>query len=57
METSELRFAYLRGHEKPKALLREAVANNKMGHAYLFRGPDGVGKKRAALTLGAYVNC
>ncbi|MGB3648072.1 MAG: DNA polymerase III subunit delta' [Desulfobulbales bacterium] len=57
MEASDLRFAYLHGHEKPKALLREAVAKNKMGHAYLFRGPDGVGKKRTALTLAAYINC
>jgi DNA polymerase-3 subunit delta' len=57
METSEYRFASLLGHEKPKALLREAVARNKMGHAYLFRGPDGVGKKRTALTLAAYLNC
>jgi DNA polymerase-3 subunit delta' len=57
MEASELRFANLLGHEKPKTLLFEAVANNKMGHAYLFRGPDGVGKKRTALTLAAYINC
>ena len=57
MEASDLRFAYLLGHDKPKALLREAVAKNKMGHAYLFRGPDGVGKKRTALTLAAYINC
>ncbi|KPK25692.1 MAG: hypothetical protein AMJ61_11240 [Desulfobacterales bacterium SG8_35_2] len=57
MEASDLRFAYLLGHDKPKALLREAVAKDKMGHAYLFRGPDGVGKKRAALTLAAYINC
>lgn len=57
MEASDLRFAYLLSHDKPKALLREAVAKNKMGHAYLFRGPDGVGKKRTALTLAAYINC
>lgn len=57
MEASDLRFAYLLGHDKPKVLLREAVAKNKMGHAYLFRGPDGVGKKRTALTLAAYINC
>jgi len=57
METSELRFAYLLGHEKPKTLLRQAAAKNKLAHAYLFRGPDGVGKKRTALTLGAYLNC
>ena len=57
MEASDLRFAYLLGHDKPKVLLREAVVKNKMGHAYLFRGPDGVGKKRTALTLAAYINC
>jgi DNA polymerase-3 subunit delta' len=57
MQASDLRFAYLLGHEKAKALLREAVAKNKMGHAYLFKGPDGVGKKRTALTLAAYLNC
>lgn len=57
MPATELRFACLLGHEKPKSLLREAAANNKMGHAYLFRGPDGVGKKRTALTLAASINC
>ena len=57
MESSDLRFTSLIGHEKPKALLREAVVKNKMAHAYLFRGPDGVGKKKAALTIAAYMNC
>lgn len=57
METSELRFASLIGHDKPKVLLQEAVARNKIAHAYLFRGPEGVGKKKAALTLAAYLNC
>lgn len=57
METSELQFKLLLGHEKAKRLLLEAAAKNKLGHAYLFRGPDGVGKKRAALTLAATLNC
>ena len=57
MEPSELCFKHLLGHDKAKSLLQEAVAKNKIGHAYLFRGPDGVGKKRAALTLAAYLNC
>ena len=50
-------FKNLLGHDKAKSLLQEAAAKNKIGHAYLFRGPDGVGKKRAALTLAAYLNC
>jgi DNA polymerase-3 subunit delta' len=57
MEAFDLRFTSLIGHEKAKTLLREAVAHNKIAHAYLFRGPDGVGKKRAALALAAYLNC
>jgi DNA polymerase-3 subunit delta' len=57
MEYSELQFKLLLGHEKAKSLLLEAAAKNKLGHAYLFRGPGGVGKKRAALTLAAALNC
>ena len=57
MEASDLRFAFLLGHEKPKAFLREAAHKNKIAHAYLFRGPDGVGKTKAALTLAAFLNC
>ena len=57
MEPSGLQFKFLLGHEKAKSLLLEAAANNKLGHAYLFRGPDGVGKKRAAMTLAAALNC
>ena len=47
MEPSELCFKHLLGHNKAKSLFREASAKNKLRHAYLFRGPDGVGKKRA----------
>jgi len=57
MEHSELQFKLLLGHKKAKSLLLEAAAKNKLGHAYLFRGPDGVGKKRTALTLAAALNC
>lgn len=57
MNTFDLRFSSLAGHEKPKAFLREAVARKKLAHAYLFRGPDGVGKKKAALALASLLNC
>ena len=57
MEESGLQFKLLLGHQKAKSLLQEAIARKKLGHAYLFRGPDGVGKKRAALTLAATLNC
>jgi len=57
MVSTEYRFINLLGQDKAKRLLREAVARRKMSHAYLFRGPDGVGKKRAALTFASYINC
>ncbi len=50
-------FAELLGHERAKRLLRRAVQHQRLAHAYLFRGPEGVGKKRAALTLAAWLHC
>ncbi|MCK5480956.1 MAG: DNA polymerase III subunit delta', partial [Gammaproteobacteria bacterium] len=57
MGSTHYRFINLLGQDKAKSLLREAVARDRMSHAYLFRGPDGVGKKRAALTFASYINC
>jgi DNA polymerase-3 subunit delta' len=57
MDSSDFRFAHLLGQDKAKKLLREAVARHKVSHAFLFRGPDGVGKKRAALAYASYMNC
>ncbi len=42
-------FADLIGHERAKALLRAAIANQRVAHAYLFHGPDRIGKRRLAL--------
>lgn len=36
---------------------RGQLASDRMGHAYLFEGPAGVGKKRMALALAQAVNC
>jgi len=57
MSNSFFTFHNLIGQAKAKELLKKAVARNKIGHAYLFRGPDGVGKKRTALTLAYFINC
>lgn len=37
--------------------LRRALAANRVHHAYLFDGPDGVGKERAALGLAQALVC
>lgn len=38
-------------------LLHQAVASGKVAHAYLFVGPDGVGKRTVALELAKSLNC
>lgn len=50
-------FDTLIGQEKAKKLLIRSHGNTRLGHAFLFRGPAGVGKKRAALTFASYINC
>jgi DNA polymerase-3 subunit delta' len=55
--TSYYSFSNLIGQSRAKKLLHRSSANNRVAHAYLFRGPDGVGKKRTALTFAAFINC
>ena len=50
-------FNNLIGQDRAKKLLHRSITNNRIAHAYLFRGPDGVGKKRTALTFAAFINC
>ncbi len=50
-------FAGIEGHEQPVAILKRALANNTLAHAYLFSGDVGIGKKLTALALAAAVNC
>ncbi len=41
----------LRGQDEALALLHAALKSHHVGHAYLFHGPAGVGKTKAALLL------
>ena len=38
-------------------MLRRSVASGHVPHAYLFSGPEGVGKKAAAVALASALNC
>ncbi|MZH03616.1 MAG: DNA polymerase III subunit delta', partial [Nitrospinae bacterium] len=42
---------------QPKKILTNALQNNSVAHAYLFYGPDSVGKKKLAITLAKSLNC
>lgn len=50
-------FANIIDHDRQKDVLRKALANQRLAHAYLFEGPDGVGKKLMALALARALFC
>jgi DNA polymerase-3 subunit delta' len=50
-------FDQIRGQESAVTLLRNALRNGRLAHAYIFLGPEGVGKRLTALTLAKALNC
>ncbi|MEW6290687.1 MAG: DNA polymerase III subunit delta' [Thermodesulfobacteriota bacterium] len=50
-------FQSIIGQTKAKQFLTGSFARQKTGHAYLFRGPAGVGKKTCAQAFAALINC
>ncbi len=45
------------GNSRVFGLLERVATSRSLGHAYLLLGPDGVGKKQAALDFARAVNC
>lgn len=50
-------FNDILGQEKPVEMLKGYLAESQLSGAYLFTGPEGVGKKLLAKTLSKTVNC
>jgi DNA polymerase-3 subunit delta' len=50
-------FDSVLGHERIRALLARALASGRLPPALLFSGPEGIGKKRLALSLGRALLC
>lgn len=45
------------GHDRLRDLFQRAISQHRLGHAYLFVGPEGVGKKAFALNLAKVLCC
>ena len=50
-------FLDIYGHEKQIVILKQALAQHRVGHSYLFSGIDAAGKKTLALEFAKVVNC
>lgn len=50
-------FASITGHDQTKLLLQNYLATNKVPHALMFSGPEGIGKSMLALEFAKALNC
>ena len=50
-------FSDIVGHGKQLATLRRGLAHDRLHHAYVFLGSEGVGKRTVALSLAKAVQC
>ncbi len=50
-------FKSILGQSRPKKILTNALQSSSVAHAYLFYGPESVGKKKLAIALAKALNC
>lgn len=50
-------FQEIKGQKRAVDLLKAGFARGRISHAYLFQGPQGVGKARTALVFTQLLNC
>ncbi len=50
-------FEGITGHEKQKGILLTLLKRERMPHAFLFSGPEGIGKKRVVMEFAKYIFC
>ncbi|MFQ5449209.1 MAG: DNA polymerase III subunit delta' [Nitrospinaceae bacterium] len=50
-------FSRVLGQDQPKQILKKALQNNSVSHAYLFYGPESTGKKLTAIEFAKALNC
>lgn len=57
LEKEKMPFDNITGHAKEKSILWNSIQNGRVAHAYLFAGPDGVGKRALAREFAKALNC
>ncbi len=50
-------FGEIIGHTRQIRILKSALKTGRLSHAYLFEGPDGVGKRGVAMALAQAIQC
>lgn len=55
--TNRISFREIIGHSRQIGLLMRALARDRLAHAFLFVGSEGIGKRQVALTFAAALNC
>jgi DNA polymerase III subunit delta' len=50
-------FTQIQGQDRAIRILKQSLKRDKVHHAYLFSGPEGVGKKMTAQELAKALNC
>ncbi len=50
-------FKNIIAQTKAKKIITEQIRNNKIPHAYLFIGEDGIGKRKTAVEFAKILNC
>lgn len=50
-------FSSILGHTREMEILKGAAASGKVAHAFVFAGPDGIGKKLVARAFAEVLNC
>jgi len=50
-------FAGIIGHQKQLGILRAGLVSERLHHAFLFVGPEGVGKRTVATALAKAIHC
>lgn len=57
MPAKNMIFPDILGHNRVLRFLERIMENDRLAHAYLFSGPDGVGKAAVALRMAASLLC